>query len=144
MEVTKKLLKEYRDLQIEQADLKKRIEMLDKQLQKIIDEGVVVDKVKGGDGGIQTFKIEGFPDAEYSRKRTRLLARKLRYERNLARIDEICDAVQDFIDSIEDSFDRTLFRYYYEDGFSQEEIAEKMYCTQSMISKKLSKIAKME
>lgn len=43
-------------------------------------------------------------------------------------------AAEEYIESIEDGRTRTVFRYYYITGMSQEKIAGEMYCDQSRIS----------
>ena len=58
------ILKQYIDLMAEIEETKKRIEKLQIKLDKINEGGNVKDAVKGGDGGLQTFHIEGFPTAE--------------------------------------------------------------------------------
>ena len=69
--VTKEILIQYADLQQECKELREKIEDLEQKIEKIEKEGNVVDKVKGGEGGLQSFRIEGFPIPEYSRKKTR-------------------------------------------------------------------------
>ena len=62
----RKLLMQYSDLIHEGEELKAKIQKLETELEKIRKEGAVVDKVRGGEGGLQSFKIEGFPYPEYS------------------------------------------------------------------------------
>ena len=62
--VSKEVLVQYIDLQEEQKEVTERISKLEKQIDKIESDGAVVDKVRGGLGGIQSFKIEGFPYPE--------------------------------------------------------------------------------
>ena len=76
MKISKEILIQYSDLQQECKEVREKIEKLEKQIVKIESDGAVVDKVRGGDGGLQSFKIEGFPYPEYSRKKTLLYARK--------------------------------------------------------------------
>ena len=72
----KEILVQYIDLQKELVEVRERIGKLEVQIDKIEQEGAVVDKVMGGDGGFQPFRIEGFPYPEYSRKKTLLYNRK--------------------------------------------------------------------
>ena len=65
--VTKEILIQYSDLQEEIKEVRDRIEKTENQIERIEREGAVCDKVMGGDGGLQPFKIEGFPYPEYSR-----------------------------------------------------------------------------
>ena len=74
--VTKEILIQYSDLQEEIKEVRQRIEKTEKQIERIEKEGAVCDKVMGGNGGLQSFKIKGFPYPEYSRKKTLLYSRK--------------------------------------------------------------------
>ena len=66
MAVSKEILVQYTDLQKERKEVREKIEKLEKQIKTIENDGNVADKVRGGDGGLQSFKIEGFPYREYS------------------------------------------------------------------------------
>ena len=81
--VTKEILIQYADLQKESKEIRGRIEKLEEQIERIESQGAVVDKVSGGEGGIQSFKIEGFAYPEYSRKKTLLYARKATFKRGV-------------------------------------------------------------
>ena len=63
--ISKSVLKQYIDLQKEIDETKERINRTEKQLAAIEKSGTVIDSVTGGMGGIQRYKIEGFPYAEY-------------------------------------------------------------------------------
>lgn len=59
------ILRQYERAKIELADIRKRADRADKQLEKLekeFAEGTVRDVVKGGEGGWQVFHIEGVPD----------------------------------------------------------------------------------
>lgn len=137
--ITKSVLKQYRYILKEIPDLENRINRTKDQLKKLESEGNVVDKVSGGEGGLQHFRIEGFPVAEYSAKKTRLLSQMLRYEKNMKIISEIEKEVGEYIDSIPDGLTRMVFRYYFEDGMSQQQIAVNLNLDQSTVSKEISK-----
>ena len=74
--ISKSVLKQYIDLQKEIDETKERIKRTEKQLAAIEKSGTVIDSVTGGMGGIQRYKIEGFPYAEYGRLKERLYNRK--------------------------------------------------------------------
>ena len=74
--ISKEILTQYSDLQEEVKEVRNRIESTEKQIAKIEEEGNVIDTVSGGTGGIQHFKIDGFPYPEYSRKKSLLYVRK--------------------------------------------------------------------
>ena len=72
----KEILIQYCDMKEEIKDLRRRIHELEKQIDKIKEEGAVKDTVSGGMGGTQHFVVEGFPVPEYSRKMMLLRTRK--------------------------------------------------------------------
>ena len=74
--VSKEVLKQFSGIKKEIAEVEAKIDSLEKYIVKMEAEGSVVDTVTGGNGGIQHFKIEGFPYPEYSKKKTLLLTRK--------------------------------------------------------------------
>lgn len=137
--ITKSLLKEYRYVKKERVDLETRIKQLERKLDELSSSGSVKDSVSGGFGGDQHFVIEGFPDRDYSSTKSKLLYQKHRHEQNLQRIQSIEKEVCEFIDQIPDSRGRTIFRLYYEDGKSQQQIALKMHMDQCSVSREISK-----
>ena len=137
--ISKSVLKEYRYIKKEHIDLERRIKQLEHKLDELSSVGTVIDSVSGGYGGTQRFKIEGFPDRDYSKTKSRLLLQKSRHEKNMSRIEEIETDVWSFIDSIPDSRARTIFRMYFEDGKSQQQISMKMHMDQCTVSREISK-----
>ena len=68
----KKLLKEYNNLKEEKKDIQNSLSRIQKQLERLEEKGYKVkDSVKGGEGGIQIFKVEGYPYPEYIRVKTK-------------------------------------------------------------------------
>lgn len=139
MTANKSILKQYRYLTKEVEDLKSRIKRTKEQLNRLESMGTVKDKVKGGYGGIQGYEIEGFPLAEYSKKKTRLLLQMAQYENDEAEISDMTQKVHDFIHDIPDSRDRMVFRYFYIDGLNQQTIANRLHIDQSVVSRTLDK-----
>lgn len=137
--ITKSVLRQYRYLVKEIEDIEKRIGRLKKRIERIEEEGVVVDKVSGGEGGLQHFRIEGFPVAEFAKNKTWLLRELLRYENNLNKVKSQEQEVKNFIDNIPDALTRMIFRHYYIDGMSQQEIGDIVHMEQCNISKEISK-----
>lgn len=124
--VSKEILIQYSDLQQECREVREKIEKLEKQIAKIEADGVVVDKVRGGDGGLQSFKIEGFPYPEYSRKKTLLYARKATLSELEMELLETLNKVEGFITSIKDSHIRRIVNLRVVDGLSWGEVAKRM------------------
>lgn len=124
--VSKDILVQYADLQQECREVREKIENLEKQIDKIEMEGNVVDKVTGGFGGLQSFKIEGFPYPEYSRKKTLLYARKATLSGLELELLETLNQVEEFIASIKDSHIRRIVSLRVVDGLSWGEVARKI------------------
>lgn len=124
--MTKEILKQYADLQKECIEVREKINKLEEQIQAIERDGSVVDKVNGGIGGWQTFKIEGFPYPEYSRKKTLLYARKATLSELEMELLEILKDVEEFISSIKDSHIRRIITLRVVDGYSWSEVAKRM------------------
>ena len=137
--ISKQDMKQYRYILMETPDIEKRIKRSQKRLEKLENEGNVVDKVSGGEGGNQHFRIEGFPIGDYSKEKTRMQNQMLRHEHNMAVLKEIEDEICKFIDSIPEPRARMIFRMYYEDGMTQQQIAMKVHVDQKTVSNDLNK-----
>ena len=122
--VTKEILTQYADLQQECKEVRGKIEKLERQIEKIERDGNVIDKVRGGDGGLQSFKIEGFPYPEYSRKKTLLYARKATLSELEMELLETLNEVETFIASVKDSHMRRIISLRIVDGLSWNEVAD--------------------
>lgn len=137
--ISKKDMKQYRYILMETPDIENRIKRSQKRLEKLESEGNVVDKVSGGEGGNQHFRIEGFPIAEYSKEKTRLLTQMLRHEKNMEILTQIEKEAIEFIDSIPEPRARMIFRFYFEDGMTQQQIAMKVHVDQKTVSNDINK-----
>lgn len=124
--VNKNILVQYMDIKREITDLEDRICKIQRQIEKIDEEGCVKDKVMGGEGGLQPFNIEGFPIPEYSRKRTLLMTRKNRLEILENDLLLTINEVDEFISTISDSQIRQIVRYRVLDELSWRQIAQKI------------------
>ena len=124
--VSKEILIQYSDLQQECKEVREKIEKLERQIAKIEADGAVVDKVRGGLGGLQSFKIEGFPYPEYSRKKTLLYARKATLSELEMELLETLNEVEEFIASISDSHIRRIVNLRVIDGLTWNEVARKI------------------
>lgn len=126
MAISKEILIQYSGLQQECKEVREKIEKLERQIEKIESDGAVVDKVCGGDGGLQSFKIEGFPYPEYSRKKTLLCARKATLSEFEMELLETLNDVEIFITSIKDSHIRRIVNLRVVDGLSWNEVARRI------------------
>lgn len=124
--VSKEILTQYNDLQEEAKEVRERIERTEKQIAKIEEEGNVIDTVSGGSGGIQHFKIEGFPYPEYSRKKSLLYARKSILANLELELLETLNQVEKFIASVEDSRMRRIITLRFIDNLSWNKVADRI------------------
>ena len=122
--ISKEILIQYSDLQEEVKEVRERIDKTEKQIAKIEDDGNVIDSVCGGNGGIQHFKIEGFPYPEYSRKKTLLYARKATLSELEMELLETLNEVETFIASVKDSHMRRIISLRVVDGLSWNKVAD--------------------
>ncbi len=122
--VSKEILTQYNDLQEEAKEVRERIERTEKQIARIEEEGRVIDTVSGGPGGIQHFKIEGFPYPEYSRKKSLLYARKSILANLEIELLETLNQVEKFIASVEDSRMRRIITLRVIDNLSWNSVAD--------------------
>lgn len=125
-EITKVILIQYIDMKNELVEVNGQITKLEKEIDKIESEGSVIDCVKGGEGGIQNFKISGFPYPSYSRKKTLLYARKENYKCLMDDLDMMIKLVEEYINGIDDSRIRRILRYKYIDKLTWIQIAHKI------------------
>ncbi len=124
--VSKEILTQYNDLQEEAKEVRERIERTEKQIARIEEEGKVIDTVSGGPGGIQHFKIEGFPYPEYSRKKSLLYARKSILANLELELLETLNQVEKFIASVEDSRMRRIITLRFIDNLSWNKVADRI------------------
>lgn len=124
--VSKEILIQYSDLQQEVEETRERIRKTEKQLEKITEEGNVIDTVSGGDGGIQHYKIEGFPFPEYTRKKNLLYSRKLTLTNLEMDLMETLNKVEEFVASVDDSRMRRIIALRIIDGLSWNKVADKI------------------
>ncbi len=123
----KKILEQYIDLQQEKKDKEAAVNRIQKKLDKLEVSGYrEIDFVSGGNGGKQHFKIEGFPYPEYHRQRSLLLLRRKSLNEIQHKIDEQLAAVEQCINSVEDSRMRRILTYRYIDEMSWQQVAWKI------------------
>lgn len=122
----KNVLIQYCDMKEEIRDLRRRIGELEKQIHRIEQEGSVKDTVSGGMGGTQHFVVEGFPVPEYSRKTRLLKARKSMLIEKETELLELTNQVEEYINGIEKSELRIMFRLYYIDNLTWVQVAHRL------------------
>lgn len=138
MAINKDILNQYMSEKKEIEELKGKINYLEKRipkLQKIIDdieEGhTVKDKVRGGEGGLQSFVIEGVQYNQWNVKKAELSFKKEMLEQRKALLKTLemelmlrTKEVEEFIYSISDSITRRIISFRVIEGMTWKEIAE--------------------
>ena len=122
----KNVLIQYCDMKEEIKDLRRRITETERQIWKIAEEGTVKDTVSGGMGGIQHFVVEGMPVPELSRKRLLLNKRKAMLIEKENELLELMNQAEEYINSIEKSELRIMFRLYYIDNLTWVQVAHRL------------------
>lgn len=137
--VSKEILIQYSDLQEEIKRMRADIQKTEDDIAKLLEEGTVCDKVKGGLGGIQGFKIEGFPVPAFERRK-RILRKKMdRLIDKENELLELTESIEIFIDNIPVSRDRRIFHAIYFEDKTQQQIARELHIDRSLVSKIISK-----
>ena len=139
--VSKSVLKQYIDLKAEADEIKEKISKLEKQIGDIekrikeIEEKseTVKDKVMGGLGGIQGFKIEGIPMREYKKKKSDLMVKKLLLNQRKSTLEILeyqiiqqTNDVEEFIASIDDSRMRRIVNLRFIQNLSWNKVADRI------------------
>lgn len=121
----KSILIQYSDMKEEIKDLRRRIQKLEGEINSL---GIVSDSVKGTrkDGTIGSIKITGYPEPRYWRLKNILESRKKRLIEAEEKLQEMVGEVEKYIDSIESSELRMLFRLYYVDNLTWYQVAMRM------------------
>lgn len=122
----KSVLIQYCDMQAEIKELRRLIKMTEERLEKIEKEGAVSDVVSGGMGGIQHFKVTGFPTPEHAKVKQLLISRRQRLRMKEDELLELTNQIEEYIESIEKSELRIMFRMYYIEGLTWNQVAHQM------------------
>ena len=124
----KNILIEYADMKEEIKDLRKRIEQNKKELSRLNGQ-IVMDSVSCGKKGkkpLGTVKITGRPVTAISRKESLLNKRIRRLEELEKELLELTIQVDEYIEMIEKSELRIIFRLYYIDDLTWYQVALRM------------------
>lgn len=124
----KNILIEYADMKEEIKDLRRRIEQNKKELSRLNGQ-IVMDSVSCGKKGkkpLGTVKITGRPVTAISRKESLLNKRIRRLEELEEELLELTIQVDEYIETIEKSELRMIFRLYYIDDLTWYQVALRM------------------
>ena len=122
------ILIEYADTKEEIKDLRRRIEQNKKELSRLNGQ-IVMDSVSCGKKGkkpLGTVKITGRPVTAISRKESLLNKRIRRLEELEEELLELTIQVDEYIETIEKSELRIIFRLYYIDDLTWYQVALRM------------------
>lgn len=124
----KNILSEYADMKEEIKDLRRRIADDQKRIDQL-RRTIVTDSVSCGKKGkkpIRTVKIKGFPQVEIERRVALMEKRQAKLEMLETDLIERQMQVEEYIQNIEKSELRIMFRLYYIDSLTWYQVALKM------------------
>lgn len=124
----KSILSEYADMKEEIKDLRRRITEDQKKIDQL-NRLIVADSVTCGKKGkkpIRTVKIKGFPKMEIERRQALLERRRERLHMLETDLIEKQLQVEEYIQTIEKSELRIMFRLYYIDNLTWYQVAMRM------------------
>ena len=124
----KTILSEYADMKEEIKDLRRRIAEDQKKINQL-KQTVVSDSVSCGKKGkkpIRTVKIKGFPQMEINRRISLLKRRQAKLQMLETDLIEKQLQVEEYIQTIQKSELRTMFRLYYIDNMTWYQVALRM------------------
>ena len=127
MEMTEVLVQDC-ELKSEVKETRKRIEEEKPRLQRIKEEGVVSDTVRGTrkDGTIGPIKITGYPIPEHASIENMIKRRIAKLHILEDELEQAMNKVDDFINAIPRSDLRMIFRFYYLDDMTWNQVARNM------------------
>ena len=126
MDITKELLPGYRSKHaaIQELDWKLKHRWRDEGL---IGNDVVFDYSKGYP---MPQSVVGFDQKKYERLQDRDQRRK-------EQLEQECTEIEDFVENIDDSLTRRIFRLCFIDGRKQKDVARSVHLDRSRISRKI-------
>lgn len=140
MAVNKQILNQYMNEKQEIIETRAKIERyenrivrLEKRIAEIEEGHTVKDKVRGGEGGLQSFVIEGVPFEEYNDKLLDLAHAKriVNQTKDLLHTHELnlilrTKEVEEFVSKIDDSLLRRIINLRVVDGLAWAQVAKKI------------------
>ena len=135
MDITKELLQGYRSkkAEIQELDYILKNRWRDEGL---IGNDVIFDYSKGYP---MPQSVVGFDQKKYERLQDRDQRRK-------ERLEQECTEIEAFVENIDDSLTRRIFKMYFIDGDkkpTQHKVAKKLFIDQSTVSKKIDEYFKV-
>ena len=132
MGMTKEMLMSYRSKKDEIRELKAIIQNRYRD-DTLIGNDVILDYSKSYPPIPQG--IVGFDQGKYKRLQER-------DRKQVERMEKECAEIEEFVESIEDSLTRRIFRMVFIDGEKQRKVARKVHLDQSRVSRKIDEYLK--
>lgn len=129
--VTKEMLESYRSKKEEIKELEYKLKHLGEG-DSMVGNDVVFDY---RDGYPKPQAIVGVDWEKVSKTEER-------YVKRLTKLKQECETIEEFVEQIEDSMTRRIFRMYYIEGMSQKAIGKKVHMDRSRISRKIDDFLK--
>ncbi|MDE5802141.1 MAG: hypothetical protein K2I22_04385 [Lachnospiraceae bacterium] len=130
--MTRKQLEQYKSKKAEITELETYIRKLGSD-ESLMGSSTVFDYRSGYP---QAQAVVGVDRAEFWR-------RKEQYDKKIQQLKAECEEAERFVEGIEDSLTRRIFRMYFLDGARQEVIAAATHLNQSVVSRKISDFLKV-
>lgn len=124
----KNILIQYADMRQEIKDIRRRIKETERKINKMLEGEIVSDTVQGTrtDGTIGSIRITGFPIRDYDKKQQSLIRLKRKLEITEEELMKNMTEAEEFIESIENSELRIMFRLHYIDDLTWIQTAHTM------------------
>ncbi|MCM1194133.1 MAG: hypothetical protein NC389_17135 [Acetatifactor muris] len=130
--MTREKLEAYRSMQEEIQELKGRIQNL-LEGDTMIDNSVINDYRSG-------YPV---PQAVVGVDWEKIGRLRKQYTNRIAKLQKECSQVEEYIEGIEDSMTRRIFRMRFIDGLSQRQISRAVHFDKSTIGRKIDKFLKV-
>lgn len=129
--MTRQQLEQYTSKKAEIAELEACVRQLGSS-ESLIGSSTIFDYRSGYP---KPRAVVGVDRAEFWKK-------KKRYEKKIEQLKAECEEVERFVEGIEDSLTRRIFRMYFLDGTKQDDIAAAVHIHRSRVSIKISDFLK--
>ena len=123
----KEALEQYTSVKKEREYIAEKVMALERQIERMEQSGYSVkDTVRGGEGNMHHYTIEGFPYESYSRQKTLLRVRRQQLIDRDEKLAELETQVEKFLNDVTDSRIRQMISYRYIEDMSWVQIAHRM------------------
>lgn len=130
--MNKELLLSYKSKKAEIYELKYSLQRMNED-DTLIDNDTILNYTKG-------YPV---PQAVVGIDWNKAYKKEKRYLTRIETLEKECKEVEDFIESIQDSLVRRIFRMHYIDGISQNSIAKVIHMDRSNVGKKINTFLKL-